>query len=95
MSSTPPMLAATRTDLAAWRETPTMDGSNEKNTSGAGCLSDFDSPWKEALDCYFAPFMEFFFPQAHSEIDGSSGICVPTGVTDGVPVASSLDRLPR
>ena len=32
-------------------------------------MSDFDSPWKEALDCYFEPFMAFFFPQAHTEID--------------------------
>ncbi|HEV3003534.1 MAG TPA: hypothetical protein VGX78_03695, partial [Pirellulales bacterium] len=36
-------------------------------------MSDFDSPWKEALDVYFEPFMAFFFPQAHREIDWSLG----------------------
>lgn len=30
---------------------------------------DYDSPWKEVLDYYFAEFMAFFFPQAYSEID--------------------------
>jgi len=30
---------------------------------------DFDSPWKEILRQYFGPFMAFFFPQAHAEID--------------------------
>jgi len=36
-------------------------------------LSDFDSPWKEALDVYFEPFMDFFFPLAHREIDWARG----------------------
>ncbi|MEK7396573.1 MAG: cytosolic protein [Candidatus Poribacteria bacterium] len=30
---------------------------------------DYDSPWKEVLDYYFAEFMAFFFPQAYNEID--------------------------
>ncbi len=33
----------------------------------------YDSPWKEALELYFEPFMEFFFPQAHREIDWQRG----------------------
>jgi hypothetical protein len=32
-------------------------------------MSDYDSPWKEALDLYFEPFLLFFFPQAHADID--------------------------
>lgn len=35
--------------------------------------ADYDSPWKEVLERYFEPFMAFFFPQAHSEIDWSRG----------------------
>ena len=30
---------------------------------------DFDSPWKEIIEWYFAEFMSFFFPQAYAEID--------------------------
>jgi hypothetical protein len=40
---------------------------------GGRSLSDYDSPWKEALDVYFEPFMAFFFPQAHRDIDWSRG----------------------
>ncbi len=36
-------------------------------------MSDFDSPWKEALDAYFEPFMAFFHPTAHREIDWTHG----------------------
>ena len=35
--------------------------------------TDYDSPWKEALERYFEPFMEFFFPEAHADIDWSRG----------------------
>jgi len=30
-----------------------------------------DSPWKEALERYFEPFLAFFFPTAHAGIDWS------------------------
>jgi hypothetical protein len=36
-------------------------------------LSDYDSPWKEALDVYFEPFVALLFPAAHAEIDWSRG----------------------
>jgi hypothetical protein len=36
-------------------------------------MSDYDSPWKEALDAYFEAFLAFFFPQAHGQIDWSRG----------------------
>src|SRR5271168_2202693 len=35
--------------------------------------ADYDSPWKEALDFYFEPFLELLFPQAHRLIDWSRG----------------------
>jgi hypothetical protein len=36
-------------------------------------MSDYDSPWKEALDDYFERFMAFFFPHVHAEIDWTRG----------------------
>ncbi|MFO1349684.1 MAG: hypothetical protein U1F68_02930 [Gammaproteobacteria bacterium] len=32
---------------------------------------DFDSPWQDILEHYFAEFMAFFFPDAHADIDWS------------------------
>ena len=34
---------------------------------------EYDSPWKEMLEHYFADFMAFFFPEIHREIDWSRG----------------------
>ena len=34
---------------------------------------DYDSPWKDILELYFAEFMAFFFPKAHADIDWSRG----------------------
>jgi hypothetical protein len=36
-------------------------------------MTDFDSPWKEALEHYFPQFMAFFFPHAHGDIDWARG----------------------
>src|SRR5271165_822564 len=36
-------------------------------------MSDFDSPWKEALDFYFEPFLASFFPDVHGDIDWGPG----------------------
>lgn len=33
----------------------------------------YDSPWKQMLQLYFEDFMQFFFPQAHAQIDWSRG----------------------
>jgi hypothetical protein len=35
--------------------------------------TDFDSPWKEALDEYFEPFLALLFPAVHGQIDWSRG----------------------
>ncbi len=35
--------------------------------------SDFDSPWKEAVEIFFPAFMSFFFPAIDAEIDWSKG----------------------
>lgn len=34
---------------------------------------DYDSPWKEALEHFFEPFMALFFPMAHTAIDWARG----------------------
>ena len=34
-------------------------------------MTEYDSPWKEALDQYFERFLAFFFPEAHVAIDWS------------------------
>src|SRR4051812_18538379 len=39
---------------------------------GAG-MSDYDSPWKEALEYLFRPFLAFCFPQPHAEIAWDRG----------------------
>ncbi len=36
-------------------------------------VAEYDSPWKKALENYFQPFMLFFFPVIHAEIDWSKG----------------------
>ncbi len=35
--------------------------------------TDFDSPWKDALDTYFEPFLLLLFPGIHARIDWSRG----------------------
>lgn len=35
--------------------------------------SDFDSPWKEALEHFLPHFMAFFYPKIHLDIDWSKG----------------------
>lgn len=30
---------------------------------------DYESPWKEAMDAFFEPFMDLFFPPVHGLID--------------------------
>lgn len=32
-------------------------------------MSDYDNPWKDALDRWFAEFVAFFFPAVHNRID--------------------------
>jgi len=32
---------------------------------------EYDSPWKEAVEHYFPEFMEFYFPEAYTQIDWS------------------------
>lgn len=41
--------------------------------SGPEPPSDYDSPWKEALERYFEDCMALFFPQAHADIDWTRG----------------------
>ncbi len=34
----------------------------------------YDSPWKEAIEGYFADFLQFFFPAAHAQVDWAKPI---------------------
>ena len=34
----------------------------------------YDSPWKDAIERYFADFLQFYFPAAHAQIDWSQPI---------------------
>ena len=36
-------------------------------------MTDYDSPWKEALERYFPAFLAFFFPEAHGDIAWARG----------------------
>jgi len=36
-------------------------------------MTDFDSPWKDALDRFFPSFLAFFFPDIHADVDWSRG----------------------
>jgi hypothetical protein len=36
-------------------------------------MDEYDSPWKKAIDVYFEPFLAFFFPELHAEIDWRRG----------------------
>ena len=36
-------------------------------------MSDFDSPWKDALEQFFPAFLTFFFPQVHAAVHWSRG----------------------
>jgi hypothetical protein len=35
--------------------------------------TEYDTPWKDALERYFEEFIAFFFPQAHGDIDWTQG----------------------
>ena len=36
-------------------------------------MTDYDSPWKEALERYLPAFLELFFPEAYREICWGAG----------------------
>jgi len=35
--------------------------------------TEYDSPWKDAIEEYFADCIRFFFPQVYADIDWSKG----------------------
>lgn len=37
-------------------------------------MSDYDGAWKESVEQFFEPFVEFLFPEVHTDIDWSRGI---------------------
>lgn len=36
-------------------------------------ITEYDSPWKEALDVYFPEFLQLLFPQVHQDINWEQG----------------------
>jgi hypothetical protein len=36
-------------------------------------VSEYDSPWKEALESFFRDFLAFFFARVHAAVDWSRG----------------------
>ncbi len=55
-------------------------------------MSDYDSPWKEALDRYFRPFLTIFFPLVHADIDWSRGYELLDKELQGVVRDAELGR---
>ena len=56
-------------DPPAVTERAGLCGAGVPNIVMAEPNDQFDSPWKEIVEEYFAEFMEFFFPDAHADID--------------------------
>ncbi len=54
--------------------------------------TDYDSPWKEALERFFEPFMAFFFPVAHAGIDWTRGYAFKDKELQRVVRDASLGR---
>ncbi|MCI5135371.1 MAG: hypothetical protein D3920_09935, partial [Candidatus Electrothrix sp. AW2] len=48
-------------------------GKKMMDSLGATERQDFDSPWKEILECYFQEFITFFFPEIAEETDWERG----------------------
>lgn len=62
--------------------------------------SDFDGPWKEALDRYLEDALAFFFPVAHTAIDWSRGFEsldteLQLVIPEGERAAQAVDKLIR
>src|SRR5215510_13776510 len=56
---------------------PTHDQLSDQETAPPAPVptppADYDSPWKEAIEQYFAAFLAFFFPVVHAGIAWDSG----------------------
>ncbi len=55
-------------------------------------MSDYDSPWKEALERYFQAFLALFFSPAHADIDWSRGYELLDKELQGVVRDAELGR---
>jgi len=42
-----------------------------QTTEASTAPAEYDSPWKEALEVYFEPFLSLLFPAVHALIDWS------------------------
>lgn len=60
----------------------------------------YDSPWKEAIEAYFEPFLAFYFSDAHAQIDWSADVVfleqeLRSAMHDVPPESSYVDKLAR
>lgn len=63
-------------------------------------MTDYDSPWKEAMECYLEAFIAFFFPEVHAEVDWMRGYVflnkeLTRAVRDAEPGKRIADKLVR
>src|SRR5881628_2269112 len=52
---------------------PRADQDQPAALPAAAERSDYDSPWKEAIEQYFEAFLAFFFPRVHADIAWDKG----------------------
>lgn len=65
-------VAAVQITLQELKECRNSEKSNERRKRRfrmSESTTDYDSPWKEAIERYFHAFMALFFPLAHADID--------------------------
>lgn len=55
--------------------------------------TDYDSPWKEALDRYFEQCLAFFFPQVHADIEWDRGYAMLDKELQQIVRPAKLGRL--
>jgi hypothetical protein len=55
-------------------------------------MPDFDTAWKEALEALFEPFMSFFFPEAHRDIDWTREVLMLDKELEQIAPESELGR---
>ena len=55
--------------------------------------ADYDTPWKDVLEQFFEPFMHFYFPDAHAQIDWEAGFIFKDKELQKVTRRAKIGRL--
>jgi hypothetical protein len=55
--------------------------------------ADYDTPWKDVLEQFFEPFMRFYFPDAHAQIDWEAGFIFKDKELQKVTRRAKIGRL--